>query len=213
MLKKFLSVISLSVLSVSAWADVVLTAPEEIIVLAIDDQEVSKGLISKKNNSFKLDAGVHSISVKYQDIFYHASGEHDVLKSNILTLNQVPLQDGQSYKLVLVNPPKDFDQAKEFAERPTIAIQNQSGQKVAEQVGASQQNKSWLGQNLFGAVTDLRKDKPQATVVYVPEAHAQVTSAQNATNVAGNQLIELWKKATSQQRKEFTAWLTEQASR
>ena len=47
-------------------ADVMLIAPEEIDVVAINDQEISGGLFSARENSYKLDAGVHNISVRYK---------------------------------------------------------------------------------------------------------------------------------------------------
>lgn len=228
MLKQLMLVCSLGVVSLPVFAEVMLQTPEEINVVAIDDQEIHAGLIKGKRNSFKLDAGQHTISVKYQDIYYHNDGEHDVVKSNVVTLNQVPFKDGEEYQLTLLNAPKEFEQAKKFAEQPTIAIKNASGQIIAQQTGASSQSKSWLSNGIFGSITDLRQKNNQpitikqttatqattnSNVVNPSAASSNVTHLTNGQSTRDQQLIELWKNATPQERQRFTAWLAEQASK
>ena len=207
-------------------ADVMLIAPEEIDVVAINDQEISGGLFSARENSYKLDAGVHNISVRYKQLFDHRTGEHDVLKSDIVTLNQVQLQDGQNYKLTLVGAPSNFEEGKTFAEQPTVGVENAQGQLIAKQIGANSKAKPWLSKGLFGSVMDLRSkdDEPKnvstqssmisaQTAKTVPPAVQTQPVTQNATaSGKAQQLIQLWQSATPQERQKFTAWLAEQAT-
>lgn len=219
-------------------ADVMLIAPEEIDVVAINDQEISGGLFSARENSYKLDAGVHNISVRYKQLFEHRTGEHDVLKSDIVTLNQVQLQDGQNYKLTLVGAPSNFEEGKTFAEQPTVGVEDAQGQLIAKQTGASSKAKPWLSNGIFGSVLDLRSkdDKPknvstqssmisaQTAKTVSPAVQTQpvtqnatlsknTTPSQNAVaSGKAQQLIQIWQSATPQERQKFTAWLAEQAT-
>jgi uncharacterized protein YccT (UPF0319 family) len=203
MLHKILFITVLSALTTTVSAAVNLIAPEEIVVVAIDDQQLSPGVLRAKQNQLTLDAGVHQIAVKYQDIYFHQNGDHDVLKSNIVSLNQVALQDGQSYRLLLLNPPQDFEQAKRFAETPSIAIQNQAGQLIAQQTGASSHNKNWLNHTLFAQQTDLRQP--------MPTQHLPNDAATQSIPASNLYLIEQWQKATPEQRRALTAWLADRA--
>ena len=207
----------------AACADVMLNAPEEIIIVAIDDQELRGGLFRGKNTAYKLDGGTHNIAVKYEQIFYHNSGDHDVLRSNIVTLNNVSLKNGVQYRLSLVNPPKTFEQGENFAKQPTIAIVNSQGQVIAQQTGASSQAKSWFGNKLFGGSYDVRQNpvqstntitsKTQPTTVPAVTATATSTVSPNATiKSRDQQLIEIWQNATPLERQKFTAWLGSQVS-
>ncbi len=99
-------------LSSSVFAAATITAPEEIVILAVNDQEVNSGLLRKKENDYKVDAGEISISVRYQEFFQHLDGEHDIVKSGIVTLKTPPLKDGATYQLDLVNAPSNFEDAK-----------------------------------------------------------------------------------------------------
>ncbi len=224
-----------------SYADVTITAPEEIEVIAINGQEVQDGFLSYKENSFQLDAGTHNIAVRYKDLFNLDPIRHDILKSGIVSLNQVQLQDGQNYRITLVNAPSDYDEAKKFAKKPTIGVENAQGQLIAKQAGANSKSTSWFGNSIFGSSVDLRSqnDAPKkistqsamlntqaaknttsmaqtvgavtTTTVQAPLAQAQSTGQLQTTGKA-QQLIQLWQSATPQERQKFTAWLAEQAA-
>ncbi|MCH4247393.1 MAG: DUF2057 domain-containing protein [Acinetobacter populi] len=226
MFKQGLIALVLGSVSFSALAAVIVEAPEEIVVVAIDDQEVGGSIFRGKLSQYKIDAGQHSISVKYQEIFNHNDGEHDVLKSNIVTLNQLELKDGQTYQLTLVNAPKTFEDGQKFAEQPVIGLKDAKGQLIAQQAGATSKSKPWLSQGIFGSILDLRQkdDKNtnpnQSSMIQPastqPVATATTVSTAATTTVQGSkdqQLIELWKSATPNERQRFMAWLTEQASK
>lgn len=226
MLKKIVAGILGVACSVPVWADVLVQTPEQLVMVAINDQEVRSGLLSGRNNTFKLDAGSHQISVKYQELFEENYINHEIVRSNIVTLNTGDLKDGQTYQVVLINPPKDLDSAKAFAERPVIGLKDAQGNIIAQQEGASAKAKPWFGRQLFGggdSVVDLTEkpatpavNTPRVAAVSAPVAVAPIVAQPVSTTVntaKEQQLIELWKSATPQERQKFMAWLTEQVSK
>jgi uncharacterized protein len=207
-------------LSGSVFAAVTLSAPEEIVVLAVNDQEVNSGLI-RKNNEYQVDAGRVAVSVRYQQYFEHLSGEHDILKSGVVTVTAPDLKDGQNYKLVLVDAPKNFDDAKKYAEQPTIAIFDKNNRLVVQQTGANTEAKPWFGSSVFGRVVDLTSSKKtpvnQPAPVYSATSQAAVSNSASKsvptvinTNGADQELIQIWQKATKAERQKFMTWLAEQ---
>ena len=100
----------------SAFSAVTISVPEEIKLLTVNDQEIRSGLFSSAQQ-VKVNAGENVINLRYQQYFEHHNGAHDILKSGVITLKTPILQDGENYRLALVNPPKDFDAAKEFKDQ------------------------------------------------------------------------------------------------
>ncbi len=213
------------ILSHSALAAVNITAPEEIAILAVNDQEVSTGLFRSKKNNYKLDAGQLSLSVRYEQLFDHSNGEHDVLKSGVVTLKTPVLKDGESYQLALVNAPKDFAAGQKFAEQPTIALYDAKQQLLVQQTGASTESKPLFGKGLFGRAFDLTVPKatgnqpapvygqPSSTVIQNTDITSSNVTNNSSVSVAGKdqQLIQLWKQASKLERQNFLNWITNQA--
>lgn len=210
-------------LSGSVFAAVTLSAPEEIVVLAVNDQEVNSGLLRKKNE-YKVDAGQVAVSVRYQQYFEHMSGEHDIVKSGVVTITAPDLKDGKAYKLALVNVPKGFEDAKKYAEQPTVAIYDSNNRLVVQQTGVNTEAKPWLSSSLFGKVIDLSSSKKtpsnQPAAVYAPSSAVVATPAVSTmtksnpiisdANAADQQLIQIWQKASKTERQKFMTWLAEQ---
>lgn len=208
-------------LSGSVFAAVTLSAPEEIVVLAVNDQEVNSGLIRKKNE-YKVDAGQVAVSVRYQQYFEHLNGEHDILKSGVVTVTAPDLKDGQTYKIALVNSPQRFEDAKKYAEQPTIAIYDNKNRLVVQQTGVNTEAKPWLGSGLFGKVINLTSSKKapvnQPAAVYAtttsqsPAATtvSKTTQTVSDANSADRQLIQIWQNASKAERQKFMTWLAEQ---
>ncbi|OTG65144.1 YccT family protein [Acinetobacter silvestris] len=216
-----LSVAALSLMmSSSIFAAVTLSVPEEIVMLAVNDQEINAGFLRNHKNDYKVDAGNISLSVRYQQYFEHLNGEHDILKSGVVTIEAPNLQDGQAYTLALVNPPKSFDAAKAYAVQPTIAIYDKNNQLLVQQMGANNQAKPWLSSGVFGQVLDLtqKKSTNQPAAMYAQNlslptvAATPVVSPQANTmsNSVDQQLIQVWQKATKVERQRFMSWLAEQ---
>ena len=95
-------------LSSSVFSAVTITAPEEIVILAVNGQEVNSGLIPSKKNNYQVDAGNLTVNVRYREYFDHLNGEHDIVKSGVVTIQATDLKDNQAYNLALINAPKNF---------------------------------------------------------------------------------------------------------
>lgn len=200
-------------LSFSALAQVMIKVPEEIVILAIDEQEVKHSLFSGKEKIYRLDAGQHRIALQYKQLFNPSYITHEIVKSGIVNLDTGHLSDGQ-YDLVLIDAPKDVDSAKKFAEQPILGLKNQVGQIIAQQTGASGQAKPWLAGGMFASVFDVRTEKNSSMQNTVAASVATIESSTSNQNSSKDvQLIELWKNATAQERQRFTAWLAEQAAK
>lgn len=145
-------------LSSSVFSAVTITAPEEIVILAVNGQEVNNGLIPSKKNNYQVDPGNLTVNVRYREYFEHLNGEHDIVKSGVVTIQTTDLKDNQTYNLGLVNAPKDFSQAKKFAEQPTVALYDQSKKLVVQQTGANNEAQPWFsGNSLLARTLDLTK--------------------------------------------------------
>lgn len=207
--------ITLILASVTTFSAVIITAPEEIKILAVNDQEVNTGLFRAKNNQYKVDAGKNSLSVRYNQYFEHLNGEHDIVKSGVITLTTPLLKDGESYALNLVNAPTNYETAKKYAEQPVIALFDQNKKILVQQTGANTEQKPWLSQSLFGKVTDLTQKKSiplnQPAPVY---SQTSVTESveDRSISTTDQQLIQLWKKSSKIERQKFMNWLGEQSN-
>ncbi|MFN3073729.1 DUF2057 family protein [Acinetobacter sp. TY2] len=216
-----------SLLSGSVFAAVTISAPEEIVLLAVNDQEVNTGLFRSKKNEYKVDAGQVALSVRYQQYFEHLSGEHDILKSGIVTVTAPDLKDGQTYQLALVNAPRNFDEGKAFAIQPTVAIYDKNKKMIVQQTGVNNEAKSWLSSGIFAKVVDLtgtnKTANNQPAPIYanntvnanVPVAvetgtPVVVGGSRSAISTADQQLIQIWQKASKVERQKFMSWLATQ---
>ena len=212
-------------LSSSVFSAVTITAPEEIVILAVNGQEVNNGLIPSKKNNYQVDPGNLTVNVRYREYFEHLNGEHDIVKSGVVTIQTTDLKDNQTYNLALVNAPKDFSQAKKFAEQPTVALYDQSKKLVVQQTGANNEAQPWFsGNSLLARTLDLtQKNKNnvvnQPAPIYAASTTNVVPVAVTATTVvSGNikttdqQLVELWQKASKAERQKFMAWLAGQTN-
>ncbi len=204
----------------SVFSAVTISVPEEIKLLAVNDQEVRAGLF-RSAQQVKVNAGENTINLRYQQYFEHHNGAHDILKSGVIQLKTPVLQDGENYRLALVNPPKDFEAAKEFKDQPTVGLYNQKNQLLVRQTGAKASTGSWLSGSLFGKTVDAtdhtQAPANQPAAVYTTAA---VLAAENTPSVKTaqkpqgkeQQLIQIWQQANKAERQKFMSWLAEQAN-
>lgn len=207
--------------SSSAFSAVTISVPEEIKLLAVNDQEIRSGLFSSAQQ-VKVNAGENVINLRYQQYFEHHNGAHDILKSGVITLKTPILQDGENYRLALVNPPKDFDAAKEFKDQPSIGLYNQKNQLLVQQTGAKASSTGWLIGSLRNKTVDATQNSAtvnQPVAVYTAAAvlpSEKTTSVtlhtQKQTQGKEQQLIQLWQQASKAERQKFMSWLAEQAN-
>jgi uncharacterized protein len=205
----------------AAFSAVTISAPEEIKILAVNDQEVNTGLFRAKNNQYNVDAAIRNISVRYNQYFEHLNGEHDIVKSAVVTILTPVLQDGEEYRLGLVNAPVNFEAAKKYAEQPVVALFDKNNDMLVQQTGANTEQKPWLAQNIFSRTTDLTQKKttlenqpaPIYTQAAVQSRVIAATSGESTSGVTGDQqLIQLWQKLNKVERQKFMSWLAEHAN-
>ena len=207
--------------SSSAFSAVTISVPEEIKLLAVNDQEIRSGLFSSAQQ-VKVNAGENVINLRYQQYFEHHNGAHDILKSGVITLKTPILQDGENYRLALVNPPKDFDAAKEFKDQPSIGLYNQKNQLLVQQTGVKASSTGWLIGSLRNKTVDTTQNSAtvnQPAAVYTAAAvlpSEKTTSVtlhtQKQTQGKEQQLIQLWQQASKAERQKFMSWLAEQVN-
>lgn len=207
--------------SSSAFSAVTISVPEEIKLLAVNDQEIRSGLFSSAQQ-VKVNAGENVINLRYQQYFEHHNGAHDILKSGVITLKTPILQDGENYRLALVNPPKDFDAAKEFKDQPSFGLYNQKNQLLVQQTGAKASSTGWLIGSLRNKTVDATQNSAtvnQPAAVYTAAAvlpSEKTTQAtlhiQKQTQGKEQQFIQLWQQASKAERQKFMSWLAEQAN-
>lgn len=190
------------------FAAVTLTVPEEIKIVAVNDQELSGGLF-RSAEKYTLNAGENVISVRYTEFFQHPDNSHDILKSGVASIRTPVLADGQEYRLALIDAPKDFDKAQKYKDQPIFGLYNKANQLLVEQQGAKQEQKAIFSNAIFGNNLDLTK-KTAAPANQPAPVYTQNTSA--VVNASDQQLIQLWQKATKVERQEFMSWLAEQSN-
>ena len=181
--------------STPVFAAVNISAPEEIKIVAINDQELKMGLLSKKDD-YVLAEGAHKISVRYSAFFEHHDHSHDILKSDVFTLHTPVLKSGQ-YHLSLINAPQDFEAAKQYQQQPIIGLYDQNKNLLVQQVGTKVTKSSWL--NSINLTTTQAETSKQAV-------------SNDSTNTPSDQaLIQLWQKSSKDERQKFMQWIAEQS--
>lgn len=215
-LSKIVLSLMVVVMATSAQAAVTLVTPEEIPVLALDQQEVSSGLFRSTRTTYKLDPGMHDIAVRYEQLFNLSNGEHDILKSAAISV-RANLQDNKTYRLSLINAPKNYDVAKDYVKQPIIAIVDEQGQTIAQQQGLDNAPKPMLGSSFFNRVMDFR-NKPNGEKDLTTDQNINndsgITNSSGAlagsTPIAGSyleQLKQLWQNASKQEREQFMQFI------
>jgi uncharacterized protein len=207
-------------ISTTAFSAVTVKTPEQIKVVAFNDQEVKTGLFSNVPQTFKIDAGLNQISVRYTEYFEHSDLSHDIVRSGIITLQTPSLVDGQTYHLALINAPKNFEQAQTYKQQPIIGFYNAQNQLLVEQSTAVAAKKPlFTGLNSTSdSIVDLTttsNEQPAAistSAVKKPLEAKVVTENGSSKPVLKNlELIDVWKNSTPEQRQQFMSWLAIQS--
>ena len=214
-------------LSQNLYAASTITAPDDIVIVGINDQAIKSSLL-KKSKEYKVNPGTLSLSVRYQAYFEDNLNRHDIVKSDVLRLDVPQIQDNQRYVLKLINAPKDHDDAKKYAEQPMIALFDQNNQQVVQELKMSNQPRNSILGGLFSDSVDLTQAAPtnnssvaiRQTAKTQSSTGAQPVNTQIAVKQASTQLanvksvdqhmIQLWQNASKAERQKFMTWLAEQ---
>ena len=192
-------------------AAVTLITPEQIAVLTLDQQEVSGSFFRSTKTTYQLDPGTHDIAVRYEQLFNLTNDDHDILKSAMVSV-RANLEDNKTYRLSLINPPKNYEVAKEYVKQPIIAVVDEQGKIIAQQQGLDNAPKPMLGSSFFNRVMDFR-NKPDTqkdlTTGQMPTSNIKSTTAGTTTDATGNleQLKQSWQHASKQEREQFMQFI------
>ena len=124
-----------SSVSLLSHAAVTLLVDDNIKVTAINGQELKQSAFQAPTKEFTLQSGQHVITAKYDRLYNLSRDEHDYLRSSNISV-AANLADNQTYRLTMPNQPEDYATAKEYAQQPTLAVQ-QNNTIIASQQGAA----------------------------------------------------------------------------
>ncbi|WP_296245750.1 MULTISPECIES: DUF2057 domain-containing protein [unclassified Psychrobacter] len=213
---------SVSMLSQAA---VTLLVDDHIKVTAINGQEIQQSPFQPLTKSFTLEPGQHAITAKYDRLYDLRRDEHDYLRSGNVSVT-AELKDDQTYRLTMPNQPEKYEAAREYAKRPTLAVQQNNTIVASQQAleGSSQGGLlSGLGKTLggvFGGANDAELQnqraiaalgQPTASTPSTVNSGAvttvkQATSAGSTTNTL-DQFMQLWLQATPAEREKIRQWI------
>ncbi len=205
-------------------AAVTLTVDDYIKVTAINGQELQQSVFQPLTKEFTLEPGRHAITAKYDRLYNLRRDEHDYLRSGNVSV-VADLADNQNYRLVMLNQPEEYTAAKEYAKKPTLAIQ-QSGTVIASQQGmAGSQGGLFAGLGkalggVFDGSGDAEMQNQRAiAAISPPTASAQtntntgaVASITQTTNMNSStdkldQFMQIWLQATPAEREKMRQWV------
>ena len=178
----------------TAWAAAEISVPESVIVLGVDGQETGNtGLFSRKNTSFQLPAGEHTIMARYDRLFDINGDDFDVVRSKGVTIKAV-LSDQQTYILGWQPEPTTREEALAFVKQPTLKISTTKGQVVASQQGAVMQSTSLLGGVMQG-INHLTSNGIEPQIQALDALKSQ------------------WLKASAEDKQQFQLWIQRQTTK
>ena len=207
--------IGASSVSMLSHAAVTLLVDDNIKVTAINGQELKQSVFQPLTKEFTLQPGKHVITAKYDRLYNLRRDEHDYLRSGNVSV-AAEMMDNQTYRLTMPNQPEDYAAAKEYAEKPTLAVQ-QGNTVIASQQSVSSGGGlfSGLGNALGGVFSgggDAQLQNQRAIAALdQPSTTNQtvVTQTSNTTTSATtlDQFMQLWLKATPIEREKIRQWI------
>lgn len=201
----------------SVFAATTITVPEELVVVSINNQNIKSGLL-KSQKDYKVDSGQVQLNLRYQQYFELHNARHEIVKSGVISIQTPELRDNQRYRLALVNPPQEVDEAQKFANDPIIAVYDQNNALVSQLSTLNVAAKPSIGAGLFAKTIDLTSTQPaaqkQAQTVTVSNQNQSKSTQQSKDvstfNSVDQELIQLWQKASKTERQSFMSWLANQ---
>lgn len=205
-------------------AAVTLLVDDHIKVTAINGQEIQQSPFQPLKKSFTLEPGQHAITAKYDRLYNLRRDEHDYLRSGNVSVT-AELKDNQTYRLTMPNQPEKYEAAKEYAKRPTLAVQQNNTILASQQALEGSQGGllSGLGKTLggvFGGADDAELQNQRAIaalgqpIVSTPSTvntGAMTTVKQTASAASSistlDQFMQIWLQATPAEREKIRQWI------
>ncbi|AMN50101.1 DUF2057 family protein [Psychrobacter sp. P2G3] len=211
--------------SMLSHAAVTLLVDDHIKVTAINGQEVKQSAFQPLTKTFTLQPGQHAITAKYDRLYDLPRDEHDYLRSGNISVT-AELADNQTYRLTMPNQPEEYKAAKEYAERPTLAVQ-QDNRVIASQqsIGGNQGGLlSGIGKALggvFGGSSDAELQNQRAiaaleqptsttgqqTVITQPKVNTGTVSSSTQSANTLDSFMQIWLNATPAEREKMRQWI------
>lgn len=122
------------------------------------------------------------------------------------------LVDNQTYQLVMPNQPEKYDDAKEYAESPTLAIM-QGSQVIASQNtqtsggGLLSGVGSAIG-GMFGGDSAVNANN-QAIAAVQSSTPATTATTVSSTASTKDQFMQMWLNASEEDREKIRQWIQE----
>nr|WP_317198635.1 DUF2057 family protein [uncultured Psychrobacter sp.] len=217
-----------SSVSMLSHAAVTLLVDDNIKVTAINGQEIKQSVFQPLTKSFTLQPGQHAITAKYDRLYKLPRDEHDYLRSGNVSVT-ANLVDNQTYRLTMPNQPEEYTAAKEYAERPTLAVQQNNTIIASQQSMSGNQGGifSGIGKALggvFGGSGDAELQNQQAIAALGQPSAAPVAATRNTTNTNAvvttapaatlrpttstlDNFMQVWLQATPSEREKIRQWI------
>lgn len=216
-----------AILPLYAQAAVTLMVDDHIKVTAINGQEIKQSTFKPLTKQFTLQPGKHVITAKYDRLYDLRRDEHDYLHSGNISV-AAELQDDQTYKLVMPGQPEKYNEAKEYAKHPTLAVQKGSQVIARQQSMANSDGGIFSGLSkaiggVFGgsdaqmanqrAIASLEQTGSVVTpdqgnaIAAISSAPAPQNSSATSNASTLDQFMQLWLKATPEERAKIRQWV------
>ena len=203
--------------SISAQAAVTLLVDDHIKVTAVNGQEIKQGLFQPLTKELTLEPGRHVITAKYDRLYDLPRDNHDYLRSGNISV-AAQLEDNQTYRLTMPGQPEEYKQAKDYAEHPTLAIE-QNNQIIAQQESINNERGGLFSGvtqaigGIFGGGNAQASNQQAISALEQPTGNAS-TAAQSSQNNAANastldKFMQLWLQATPAEREKIRQWIQE----
>ncbi|MBH0066348.1 DUF2057 family protein [Psychrobacter sp. SZ93C1] len=208
--------IGASSVSMLSQAEVTLLVDDHIKVTAINGQELQQSAFQPLVKKFTLEPGQHAITAKYDRLYNLPRDEHDYLRSGNVSVT-AQLADNQTYRLTMPSQPEEYKAAREYAKRPTLAVQQNNTVIASQQSMANNQGGLFSGLGnviggVFGGSGDAEMQNQRVIASLDKPAVAnqntvQQTTSVNSSNSNLDQFMQIWLQATPAEREKMSQWI------
>ncbi len=214
MFNKLLTLAGIGLFSLTfAHAEVTLSVDDNIKVTAINGQQVNSSPFQSLKKSFNLQPGKHVITAKYDRLYDLRNDEHDYLRSGNVTVT-AEMQDNQTYRLAMPGQPEKYEEAKQYAKAPTLAVMKGS-QVVSKSTGVVEEGGLFSSiTSLFGS-NDAQMENQKAIAAINADGKSSSSNAIAPVSTNSNsaqadtldRFMQLWLQATPDEREKIRQWI------